>query len=125
MMRAARATFRSNAVSGDMSGGNALILNDREAPTTSRYCRDKGVLSKSWTATGISLTDNDVSFLSKSKSRTGRTSASARVSLSRDNWMSSFLTCARTRFIEHLDFLFRCSLAFPAHFFDDSDEYIL
>src|SRR5712691_693684 len=67
------------------------------------------------------FTVSEVALLRRSKSMTGRTSASDKVNLSRQSWVSSFLTCARTRFILYL--LLR-GLAFLPHLFDDGDENI-
>src|SRR5262245_55717035 len=69
----------------------------------------------------MSFTERDVALLSSSKSRTGKTRASARVNLSRVSCVSSFLTCASTRF---MPLLFR-RLSFLAHLFDDRDKNIL
>ena len=75
------------------------MAKESEPAAASMYWRDNGVLSRSWTATGMFFTVSDVALLNRSNRRMGNNNASDNVNLSRSNCVSSFLTCARTRFI--------------------------
>src|SRR5580698_7387574 len=124
MIRAARAMFDVNAVSGCRSTEKGTMRKVFEPRNASIRVREAGEPSRSCTAMGRSDTVSEMAVPIRMSCVHGSTSASASAILSRTSWVISLRTWARILLIGLFASLFHRHFAFLPGLFDGADENV-